>query len=66
MTVQDESATTTATHGAILTDAAAAKAKALLDQEGREDLALASPSNRAGALACATTSSSTTGPSTAT
>ena len=40
MTVQDESATTTATHGAVLTDAAAAKAKALLDQEGRDDLAL--------------------------
>jgi iron-sulfur cluster assembly accessory protein len=39
MTVQDE-ATTTATHGATLTDAAAAKAKALLDQEGRDDLAL--------------------------
>src|SRR5689334_13703821 len=38
MTVQDESATTT--HGAILTDAAAAKAKAQLDQEGRDDLAL--------------------------
>src|SRR5919197_534030 len=35
MTVQGESATTTATHGVILTDAAAAKAKALLDQEGR-------------------------------
>jgi iron-sulfur cluster assembly accessory protein len=40
MTVQGESATGTATHGAKLTDAAAAKAKALLDQEGREDLAL--------------------------
>jgi iron-sulfur cluster assembly accessory protein len=38
MTVQDES--TTKTHGVILTDAAAAKAKALLDQEGRDDLAL--------------------------
>ena len=38
MTVQGESAT--ATHGAKLTDAAAAKAKALLDQEGRDDLAL--------------------------
>jgi iron-sulfur cluster assembly accessory protein len=38
MTVQDESATTT--HGVILTDAAAAKAKSLLDQEGRDDLAL--------------------------
>jgi iron-sulfur cluster assembly accessory protein len=38
MTVQDES--TTKTHGMILTDAAAAKAKALLDQEGRDDLAL--------------------------
>src|SRR5271165_5861843 len=40
MSVQDESATSTATHGVILTDAAAAKAKALLDQEGRDDLAL--------------------------
>ena len=40
MTVQDESATSTATHGATLTDATAAKAKALLDQEGRDDLAL--------------------------
>ncbi|MBY0441339.1 MAG: iron-sulfur cluster assembly accessory protein [Mycobacteriaceae bacterium] len=38
MTVHDEP--TTQTHGAILTDAAAAKAKALLDQEGRDDLAL--------------------------
>jgi iron-sulfur cluster assembly accessory protein len=36
MTVQNE----TATHGVSLTDAAAAKAKALLDQEGREDLSL--------------------------
>ena len=40
MTVQEESATGTATHGAKLTDAAAAKAKALLDQEGRDDLRL--------------------------
>ena len=45
MTVQDESAvqagqTIEAQHGATLTDAAAAKAKALLDQEGRDDLAL--------------------------
>ena len=41
MTVQDESTTTTtAAHGAILTDAAAAKAKSLLDQEGRDDLKL--------------------------
>src|SRR5947209_17976357 len=39
MTVQDESTATT-THGVILTDAAAAKAKSLLDQEGRDDLAL--------------------------
>ena len=39
MTVQQESATTD-THGAILTEAAAAKAKSLLDQEGRDDLAL--------------------------
>jgi iron-sulfur cluster assembly accessory protein len=41
MTIQDESTTTTtAAHGAVLTDAAAAKAKALLDQEGRDDLKL--------------------------
>src|ERR1700728_1509726 len=43
MTVQDESAaagSATASHGAILTDAAAAKAKSLLEQEGRDDLAL--------------------------
>ena len=39
MTVQNESGTATTT-GVILTDAAAAKAKALLDQEGRDDLAL--------------------------
>lgn len=39
MTVQDDSTTSSATHGVVLTDAAAAKAKALLDQEGR-DLAL--------------------------
>ena len=36
MTVQDE----TTTHGVIMTDTASAKAKALLDQEGRDDLAL--------------------------
>jgi iron-sulfur cluster assembly accessory protein len=40
MSVQQESATSTETHGAILTDAAAAKAKSLLEQEGRDDLAL--------------------------
>ncbi|AZG43655.1 HesB/IscA family protein [Gordonia insulae] len=39
MTVQNESGTTTTT-GVLLTDAAAGKAKALLDQEGREDLSL--------------------------
>ncbi|MFE7595348.1 iron-sulfur cluster assembly accessory protein [Kitasatospora sp. NPDC057512] len=37
MTVQDE---TTVESGILLTDAAAAKVKALLEQEGREDLAL--------------------------
>ena len=37
MTVQDE---TTVESGILLTDAAAAKVKALLDQEGRDDLAL--------------------------
>ncbi|RMI29077.1 HesB/IscA family protein [Nocardia stercoris] len=36
MTVQNE----TTTHGVTMTDAASAKAKALLDQEGRDDLAL--------------------------
>ena len=42
MTVSDETATSTETaaHGVTLTDAAASKAKALLDQEGRDDLAL--------------------------
>ncbi|MFT4044212.1 MAG: iron-sulfur cluster assembly accessory protein [Gordonia sp. (in: high G+C Gram-positive bacteria)] len=39
MTVQNESGTATTT-GVILTEAAAAKAKALLDQEGRDDLSL--------------------------
>jgi iron-sulfur cluster assembly accessory protein len=38
MTVQDT--TTTTTHGVTLSEAAAVKAKALLDQEGRDDLAL--------------------------
>lgn len=36
MTVQNE----ITTHGVTMTDAAASKAKALLDQEGRDDLAL--------------------------
>ena len=40
MTMSDEAATSTDTHGVTLTDAAAIKAKALLDQEGRDDLAL--------------------------
>ena len=42
MTVEDATSTgtSTETHGVILSDAAAAKAKALLDQEGRDDLAL--------------------------
>ena len=43
MTVQDETAaagSATSTHGVILTDAAAAKAKSLLEQEGRDDLSL--------------------------
>jgi len=39
MTVQDE-ATTQTTDGVTLTDDAAAKVKALLDQEGRDDLRL--------------------------
>lgn len=38
MSVSDE--TTTVSDGILLSDAAAAKVKALLDQEGREDLAL--------------------------
>ncbi|MEZ0053853.1 iron-sulfur cluster assembly accessory protein [Mycobacterium sp. MAA66] len=38
MTVEE--ATSTETHGVVLSDAAAVKAKALLEQEGRDDLAL--------------------------
>lgn len=38
MTVQNEPSAKT--HGVILTEAAVAKAKSLLDQEGRDDLAL--------------------------
>ena len=38
--LSDESAASTETHGVVMTDAASAKAKALLDQEGRDDLAL--------------------------
>ncbi|HET9380344.1 MAG TPA: iron-sulfur cluster insertion protein ErpA, partial [Streptomyces sp.] len=38
MSVSDE--TSTVTDGIVLTDAAASKVKALLDQEGRDDLAL--------------------------
>ena len=41
MTVQDETnAKSTANDGIILSEAAAAKVKSLLDQEGRDDLAL--------------------------
>ncbi|EUA28057.1 iron-sulfur cluster assembly accessory family protein [Mycobacterium xenopi 3993] len=50
----------------ILTEAAAAKAKSLLDQEGRDDLALRIAVQPAAARACATTCSSMTAPSTAT
>jgi len=38
--LSDDSAASTETHGVVMTDAAATKAKALLDQEGRDDLAL--------------------------
>lgn len=64
MTVQDESTATT--HGVILTDAAATKAKSLLDQEGRDDLSLRIAVQPGDAPACATTCSSTTGRSMAT
>ncbi|HET9655967.1 MAG TPA: iron-sulfur cluster assembly accessory protein [Kineosporiaceae bacterium] len=43
MTVQDQTGQeqqTTATHGVVLTDVAAAKVKSLLEQEGRDDLRL--------------------------
>ena len=40
MTVEDATSTSTETHGVVMTDSAASKAKALLDQEGRDDLAL--------------------------
>jgi len=40
MTDESSTATETTTHGVTMSDAASAKAKALLDQEGRDDLAL--------------------------
>jgi iron-sulfur cluster assembly accessory protein len=40
MTVQNVASTQVPTHGVELTDAAATKAKALLDQEGRTDMCL--------------------------
>jgi iron-sulfur cluster assembly accessory protein len=43
MSVQDQTTTSeqsTATHGVVLTDVAAAKVKSLLEQEGRDDLRL--------------------------
>jgi iron-sulfur cluster assembly accessory protein len=40
MTDESSTATETTTHGVTMSDAAAAKAKSLLDQEGRDDLAL--------------------------
>jgi iron-sulfur cluster assembly accessory protein len=40
MSVENVAATEVPTHGVELTDAAAAKAKALLDQEGRTDMQL--------------------------
>ena len=40
MTEQSTTATETTTHGVTMSEAASAKAKALLDQEGRDDLAL--------------------------
>ena len=48
MSVSDE--TSTVTDGIILSDAAAAKVKTLLDQEGREDLALRENLSRKGNL----------------
>ena len=48
--------------GVILTEAAAAKAKALLDQEGRDDLSLRIAVQPGGALACATSSTLMTAP----
>jgi len=40
MTDESSTATETTTHGVTMSEAASAKAKALLDQEGRDDLAL--------------------------
>ncbi|MFB9902431.1 HesB/IscA family protein [Allokutzneria oryzae] len=40
MTSAQETGTETPTHGVTMTEAAAAKAKALLDQEGRDDMHL--------------------------
>ena len=54
MTVANESGAATST-GVILTDTAAGKAKALLDQEGRDDLSLriaVQPGGCAGSCGC--------------
>lgn len=40
MTTAQENTSETETHGVLLSDAAASKAKALLDQEGRDDMHL--------------------------
>ncbi|MFC5287645.1 HesB/IscA family protein [Actinokineospora guangxiensis] len=40
MTTAQQNTTEDTTHGVVLTDAAAGKAKALLDQEGRDDMHL--------------------------
>ena len=50
----------------LLTDAAASKVKSLLEQEGRDDLALRVAVQPGGCRACATSSSSTSAPSTVT
>ncbi len=62
MTVQNE----TATHGVTMTEAASSKAKALLDQEGRDDLALRIAVQPVAVPACGTSCSSTTAASTVT
>lgn len=64
MSVSDE--TTTVSDGILLSDAAASKVKALLEQEGRDDWRCASPFSPAAARACATSSSSTSVRSTGT
>lgn len=61
MTVSGETTQETTQQGVILTDAAAEKARGLLEQEGRDDLALRVAVQPGSCSASSTSSSSTSG-----